>query len=90
MKRKFSSFSPPKSAGKENKSRWKSHFQRVPLDLVEIVISEVIFYSGFSKTVPINRDWSPHKRPGCLHDKRADGACISYLKKSASPRDWAV
>lgn len=80
MKRNFLSFSPPKSAGKENKSRW-NHSQRVPLDLVEIVISEVIFYSGFSKTVPINRDWSPHKRPGCLHDKRADGACISYLKR---------
>lgn len=70
MKRKFSSFSPPKSAGKENKIRWKSHFPARPLDLVEIVISEVIFYSGFSKTVPIKPVRPTHKRPDCLLDKR--------------------
>lgn len=75
-------FPPPKSAGKENKSRWKSHFQRVPLDLVEITISEVIIFClRFVKAAFIYSVWPTHKRPGCLHDKRADGACISYLKR---------
>lgn len=86
MKRKFSSFSPPKSAGKENKAAGKVISQRVPLDLVEITISEVIFLFRFCKNRAYKMDWSPHKRPGCLHDKRADGACISYLKRVQSLR----
>ena len=71
MKNLMPTFSPPKSAGKENKSRWKSHFQRVPLDLVEITISEVIIFClRFVKAAFIYSVWPPHKRPDCLLDKR--------------------
>ena len=72
MKRKFSSFSPPKSAGKENKIRWKSHFPARPLDLVENSkrFPRSFFYSGFEKTVPIKPVRPTHKRPDCLLDKR--------------------
>lgn len=65
MKRNFLSFSPPKSAGKENKSRWKSHFQCVPLDLVEnsTRFPRSFFIPVLQKTVPINWTGHPIKDP---------------------------
>ena len=93
MKRKFSSFSPPKSAGKENKIRWKSHFRASPLTLLRTLreISEVIiFYLRFVKAAFIPSVWPTHKRPDCLRDKRTLKSVHKLSKRVQSPRNWAV
>lgn len=71
MKRKFSSFSPPKSAGKENKAAGKVIPSASPLTLLRTPRDfRGHFLFRFFKNRAYKSVWPTHKRPDCLRDKR--------------------